>query len=110
MSKLTKKFATVSIAVATVASLAGLGVAPVGAVTIAELQASIAALNAQIAAMGGGGVCYTWTRSLYNGIGSGIDVKNLQSLTLLRVFLWRALVSKKCPFACPKCLPLVSYD
>ena len=53
VSKLTKKFATVSIAVATVASLAGLGVAPVGAVTIAEvLGVSQALIGLTIVAVG----------------------------------------------------------
>ncbi|MEK7535876.1 MAG: peptidoglycan-binding domain-containing protein [Patescibacteria group bacterium] len=79
MSKLTKKFATVSVTVATVASLAGLGIAPVGAVTIAELQAQIAALTAQLASMSGGSTtCYAWTRSLTTDL-SGADVTALQN-------------------------------
>lgn len=80
MSKLTKKFATASITVATVVSLAGMSVAPVGAATLAELQAQLAALTAQIAAMGGSTstACYAWTRSLTLDL-SGADVTALQT-------------------------------
>ena len=80
MSKLTKKFATVSIAVATVVSLTGLGIAPVGAATLAELQAQLADLTAQIAAMGGDADadCYAWTGSLTLG-STGAAVTALQT-------------------------------
>lgn len=81
MSKLTKKFATASITVATVVSLAGMSVAPVGAVTIAELQAQIAVLTAQLAAMSGNTsttTCYVWNGSLTLG-STGPDVTTLQN-------------------------------
>ena len=81
MSKLTKKFATASITVATVVSLAGMSIAPVGAVTIAELQAQIAVLTAQLAAMSGNTsttTCYVWNGSLTIG-STGPDVTTLQN-------------------------------
>lgn len=56
MSKLTKKFATVSVAVATVASLTG---------------------ASALLPVAGAATCYTWTRSLYVGL-SGADVVALQ--------------------------------
>jgi len=83
VNKLVKKFATVGIAVATTVSLAGLGAMPVaGAATIAELEALVAQLQAELAALtsggSGGGTCYTWTRSLTIG-SQGTDVTNLQT-------------------------------
>ncbi len=80
-SKLTKKFATAGIAVATVVSLAGGGLMPLaGAATLAELQAQLATLQAQITALGGGSSAVsglTWTGSLTLG-SKGADVTALQ--------------------------------
>lgn len=82
MNKLVKKFATVGVTVATAVSLAGMGTAPIaGAQTLAELQALVAQLQAQIAALTGGGTtggtCFAWTRSLTMG-SQGADVTALQ--------------------------------
>ena len=80
MSTLVKKIITTaaaaSIAVSMVAPM------PVGAVTIAELQAQINALLAQLqtlqAQQAGTATACTFTRSLYVGVSSGDDVMCLQ--------------------------------
>lgn len=83
MNKLVKKFAIVGVTVATTVSLAGMGAVPVaGAQTIAELQAQISALQAQITALLGGGssttTCYNWSGNLTIG-STGPDVTTLQN-------------------------------
>ena len=80
MSTLVKKIITTaaaaSIAVSMVAPM------PVGAVTIAELQAQINALLAQLqtlqAQQAGTATACTFTRSLYLGVSAGDDVMCLQ--------------------------------
>lgn len=49
--------------------------------TIEQLQDQINSLQAQLAALsggGGGGACFAFTRDLFNGVGSGADVTALQ--------------------------------
>lgn len=85
MSKLTQKIATVSIAIATVATLSG----PVFAQSTADLQAQIAALLAQIQALqsqmgssqGSVVSAYSFTKNLTLGA-RGADVKALQNILI----------------------------
>lgn len=72
--KLLRKVASVSVALSMVALTAG----PVMGQTIEDLLAQIAALQAQLVALQGGGAAYSFTRDLYEGL-SGADVTALQN-------------------------------
>ncbi|TSC52036.1 MAG: hypothetical protein LiPW41_584 [Parcubacteria group bacterium LiPW_41] len=85
MSKLTYKIATASIAVMTIASLSAPAFAQV---STSDLQAQIAALQAQLTQLQGGSSAssYTFTKNLTVGA-KGEDVKQLQSILIAGGYL-----------------------